>query len=53
MWVVREKHAYFTAIDKIAKNETEMAIAKVDKNSLIIIPDRRKKSLSEGMRIYQ
>lgn len=53
MWVVREKHAHFTVIDKIAQNETEMAIAKVDKNIFIIVPDRHKKSLSEGMRIYQ
>ncbi len=53
IWVVQGEHAHFTAIDKIAKNETEMAIEKVDKNSLIIVPDRRKKSLSEGMRVYQ
>ena len=53
MWVVQGEHAHFTAIDKIARNETEMAIEKIDKNSLIIVPDSHKKSLSEGMRIYQ
>ena len=53
MWVVREDRAHFTVINKIARNETEMAIAEADKNSFIIVPDRHKKSLSEGMRIYQ
>jgi len=52
IWVVQGKHAHFAAIDKIARNETEVAIEKTDKNHLIIVPDRRKKSLSEGMRIY-
>jgi RND family efflux transporter MFP subunit len=53
MWIMRDKHAHFMNINKIAQNETEMAIANVDENIFIIVPDRHKKSLSEGMRIYQ
>jgi multidrug efflux pump subunit AcrA (membrane-fusion protein) len=53
MWVVQNGHAHFAAIDKLAVNETEMAIAEGDIDTAVIVPDKHKKSLSEGMRIYQ
>lgn len=53
MWTVVDGHAHFTAVDKLGQNETEMAIANGDKNSVVIVPDPHKKSLSEGMVIYQ
>ncbi len=53
MWVVRNKRAHFSIIDTIAVNETEMAIAQGDPNISIIVPDRHKKSLHEGMRVFQ
>ena len=53
MWIVQEGRAHFVVINKIAKNESEMAISNGDKNNFIIVPDRHKKPLSEGMVIYQ
>ncbi len=53
MWVVRNGRAHFSVIKPIAVNDFEMAIAKGDLNTSIIIPNRNKKTLSDGMRIYQ
>ena len=53
MWVVRNRHAHFSVIKTIAVNDSEMAIAKGDLNTSIIIPNRHKKTLRDGMRIYQ
>ena len=52
MWVVQDNRAHFTVIDKLAASETEMAIAQIEPDTVIIIPDKRKKSLAEGMRIF-
>ncbi len=52
MWVIQDNRAHFTVIDKLAANETEMAIAQIEPDTVIIIPDKRKKSLTEGMRIF-
>ena len=53
MWIVRKGHAHFVVIDKLARNEREVAILNGDKNSPVIVPDKHKKPLSEGMVIYQ
>jgi RND family efflux transporter MFP subunit len=53
MWVVRNGRAAFTVIDKLAVSETEMAMAGGEVVTSVIIPDKSKKSLREGMRIYQ
>jgi hypothetical protein len=53
MWIIRNGRAVFTVIDKLAVSETEMAVAGGDVATSIIIPDKSKKSLREGMRIYQ
>ena len=53
MWIVKKGHAHFVVIDKLARNEREVAILNGDKNSPVIVPDKHKKPLSEGMVIYQ
>ncbi len=53
IWVMKKGHAHFVAINKLAQNEDEMALANGDKNSLIIVPNKHNKPLSEGMAIYQ
>jgi len=53
VWVVRNGRAHFLTIKTVAVNDSEMAIANGDINTSILIPDNHKKSLSEGMRIYQ
>ncbi len=40
-------------VETVDVNETEMAIAQGDPEMAIIVPDRHKKSLKEGMRILQ
>jgi len=53
MWVVQNGRAHWTAIDTLGVSETELAMAKGSVEDSIIIPTSHKKSLSEGMRIYQ
>jgi len=53
MWVVQNGRAHWTAIDTLGVSETELAMAKGSVEGSIIIPTRGKKSLREGMRIYQ
>jgi RND family efflux transporter MFP subunit len=53
MWVVENSRAHFVAIDKLAVSETEMAMTQGTTDALVIVPDKKKKSLSEGMRIFQ
>ena len=53
VWVVKNEKAHFFPVDTIAVNETEMAIAHGDLDMSIVLPDRNKKSLNEGMRIFQ
>jgi RND family efflux transporter MFP subunit len=51
VWVLKEHHAHFHKIDKIAQSDEEIAISNIDKDMKIIIPDNAKKSLREGMKI--
>ena len=53
MWVVENNRAHFVAIDKLAVSETEMAMTQGTTDAEVIVPDKKKKSLSEGMRIFQ
>ncbi len=53
MWILKNNRAHFRIIDKLAVSETEMAMAQLDADTVIIVPDKRKKSLTEGMRIFQ
>ena len=53
MWVVQNGRAHFSVIDKLAVSETEIAIAHGELGISVIVPDKSKKKLREGMRIYQ
>ena len=53
MWVVQNGRAHWQSIDTLGVSETELAMAKGTVETSIIIPARGKKSLREGMRIYQ
>lgn len=53
MWVTRNGRAHWTAIDKLAASETELAMTQGTVETSVIIPAKGKKSLREGMRIYQ
>ncbi len=53
MWVVQNRRAHWTTIDTIAVSDTELAMANGTIETSVIIPARGKKSLREGMRIYQ
>ncbi|MBU1658189.1 efflux RND transporter periplasmic adaptor subunit [bacterium] len=51
MWIIKDGHAHFLDIEKIAQNGSEIAISNGDENTQIIIPDTAKKPLSENMKI--
>lgn len=53
IWAARQGRAHFIALTKIAVNDTEMAITQDLSAADIIVPDSHKKSLREGMRIFQ
>jgi len=52
IWILKESHAHFLRVEKIAQNNNEMAISNLDKNIQIIVPDTSKKPLSDGMKIH-
>lgn len=52
VWLVDKKYAKFHVIDKIAQNEDEIALSNIDKTSRIIVPNAKKKPLSEGARVH-
>ncbi|MFT7823563.1 MAG: efflux RND transporter periplasmic adaptor subunit [Sulfurimonas sp.] len=53
VWVAKEGKAHFQPLEIAARSENEAGIAEgLEKESLLIIPDVHKKSLSEGMRIH-
>jgi RND family efflux transporter MFP subunit len=52
IWIAKDKHAHYLNIEKIAQNDSEIAIANIDKNTQIIVPDSHKKPLSDGMKIH-
>lgn len=51
MWIAKDNHAHFLNIEKIAQNNSEIAISNVDENTQIIVPDTAEKPLSENMKI--
>ena len=52
IWLVDNEHAKFQAIEKIAQNDKEIAVANIDKSSRIIVPNAKKKPLSDGARVH-
>lgn len=51
-WIVKESHAHFEEIQKIAQSDREIALSNADTNMQIIVPDATKKPLKEGMKIH-
>lgn len=52
VWRLKNDQAYFLKVEKIAQNDSEMAIANGEKDMQIIVPDSTKKPLSNGMKIH-
>jgi len=52
VWLVENSRAKFQVIEKIAQNDTEVAISNIDKASHIIVPNTKKKPLSDGAKVY-
>ncbi|MFK5938261.1 MAG: efflux RND transporter periplasmic adaptor subunit [Sulfurimonas sp.] len=52
VWIVKDYHVKFQAVEIIAQNDDEIAISNVDKESYIIVPDKKKKELHDGMKIH-
>ena len=52
VWVVENFEAHFVSINKLAQNSDEVALNNFDKDSKIIVPDSKKKPLSNGMKIH-
>ena len=52
VWILKDQHANFKEIKKIAQNTDFIAISNLNEKSLIIVPDSTKKPLSDGVRVY-
>ncbi len=53
VWLAEDGHAHFQIIQKIAQNDSDIAVSNIDKKAKIIIPSNNKKPLSEGMKIHR
>ncbi|QSZ40670.1 efflux RND transporter periplasmic adaptor subunit [Sulfurimonas aquatica] len=51
IWLAKEGRAKFLAIEKIAQSESEIAIKNISSESKIIVPNKSKKTLKDGMKI--
>ncbi len=52
IWILKNAHAHFSIIKKIAQDDKYISISNIDKNTQIIIPDKSKKALKENMKIH-
>ena len=52
VWIVSNYHVEFKAIEIVAQNDDEIAVSNIDKNTHIVIPDKNKKTLKNGMKIH-
>ncbi|ADN09375.1 efflux RND transporter periplasmic adaptor subunit [Sulfurimonas autotrophica] len=52
VWVEQNRHAHFLHVKIIALTDKQAAVENLDENTKLLMPDKNKKSLSEGMRIY-
>jgi RND family efflux transporter MFP subunit len=53
VWVEQNEHAHFLHVEIIAITDKQIAVKNLDVKSKLLLPDVRKKSLSEGMKIYR
>ena len=52
VWVAEAGHAKFVKLQEVGHSTSEIAVSNIEKNSKIIVPDARKKPLSNGMKIH-
>lgn len=52
VWIVQEGHAHFEKLEKIAQSDSEIAVSNLDEQTEILVPNAKKKPLSEGMKIH-
>ena len=52
VWIVQDSKAKFKVVDKIAQNDDEIAVKNFSKELKIIVPNRFKKPLKNGMKIH-
>lgn len=52
VWIVSNYHVEFKTIDIVAQNDDEIAVSNIDKKSQIVIPNKNKKTLKNGMKIH-
>ncbi len=53
VWIAKENHAYFKAIKIIAQNDTEIAVKNLSVDTKILLLDKNKKPLKDGMKIHK
>lgn len=53
VWLLEDSRAKFHAIEKIAQNDEEIAVANLEKRSKIVVPNAKKKPLSDGAKVYK
>ncbi len=52
VWVLRKEYAHFQSIERVGQDEKEMGVVGLDAKSQIIVPNKNKKTLKEGMKIH-
>ena len=52
VWIEKDLHAHFLHVKVLAIDNEEAAVKDLDKNVNLLVPDKYKKSFSEGMRVY-
>ncbi|WP_434581501.1 efflux RND transporter periplasmic adaptor subunit [Sulfurimonas sp. NW15] len=53
VWIEEEGHAHFLHVNITAITDKEAAVKNLDTTLRLLVPDKTKKSFSEGMRIYK
>ena len=52
-WTLKDGKAHFVKADIVGQNDTFFAVKNLSENTMVIIPDKTKKALTEGMKIYR
>ncbi|WP_457748354.1 efflux RND transporter periplasmic adaptor subunit [Sulfurimonas sp.] len=53
VWIEKNSHAHFLHVKIIAMGDKESAVADLDEQMKLLVPDTNKKSFGEGMRVYK
>ena len=52
VWIVRNYHVEFKVIEIVAQSDDEVAISNIDTSTQILVPNKDKKTLKNGMKIH-